>query len=59
MINDRLSSSFTIFIQNKSNRYQLKAKTAGSSVIYFQDKKIIEENPLTLKKTVVAAKADY
>ena len=36
-----------------------KAKAAGSSIIYLQDKKIIEENALTSKKTVVAAKSDY
>jgi len=44
---------------NPVKAYKRKAKTAGSSVIYLQDKKIIEENPLILKRTVVAAKADY
>jgi hypothetical protein len=36
-----------------------KAKTAGSSVIYLQDKKVIEENLQTAKKTVVLTAVEY
>ncbi len=36
-----------------------KAKKAGGSVVYLQDKKIIEENLQTSKKTVVLTGVEY
>ena len=58
-MNEKVNINFKIMKTAVKTYAREKAETAGSSVIYFQDKKIIEENPLTLKKTVVAAKADY
>ena len=36
-----------------------KAKNAGGTVIYLEDKKVIEENPQTSKKTVVLTGVEY
>ena len=58
-MNEKVNINFKVMKTAVKAYAREKAKTAGSFLVYFQDKKIIEENPLTSKKTVVVAKADY
>ncbi len=58
-MNEKVNINFKIMKTAVKAYAREKAKKAGGSIIYLQDKKIIEENLLTSTKTVVAAKADY
>lgn len=58
-MNEKVNINFKVMKTAVKAYAKEKAKKAGSSVIYLQDKKIIEENLQTSKKTVVLTGVEY
>jgi hypothetical protein len=58
-MNEKVKINFRIMRTAVKAYAKEKAKNARSSVIYLQDKKIIEENLQTSTKTVILSGVDY
>lgn len=58
-MNEKVNINFKVMRVAVKAYAKDKARKAGSSVIYLQDKKIIEENLQTSKKTVVLTGVEY
>ena len=57
-MNEKVNIDFKVMRSAVKEYARQKARDCGGSIIYFQDKKIIEENPATSKKIIVAARLD-